>query len=301
MVVIAITASIIGTDFFDSGVLSIVLRGVAGYHDGCIGFHGGSVERGRFGHKGHRGSVSDATIKGNHVELDGVFVEGDVLIHIKGHREREVAVGVDVTPSDDSTVNEGLVVRLNDDVEHAAHAQIQAVVRIDRAGDGHLAFGQELFTVVDVERKFWERGDAERDFVGTNGLAGRTGNDHRVIAFGQVVSECQRQDGHEGRLALSEVEFGRHTVWNDGREAHIGAKAVYGFNKDGRGDDPGDAAGKHNPRVHRLNLEVRRVVHGEGHGNRAVSPVMGAGDGQFVIPAAEVHGIHDHCAEVVDG
>ena len=100
---------------------------------------------------------------------------------------------------------------------------------------------------------------------------------------------------------MSEVEFGRHAFGNDHREANIGAEAVHGFNKDGRWHDPRDAPGKHDPRVHRLDFKVGCVVHRERNGDRAVTTVVGSGDGQFVIPAGEIHGVHDHCPEVVDG
>ena len=75
--------------------------------------------------------MSDATVHRHDVELDGVFVKRNVLIDVKGHREDQVAVGVDVSPSDDGAVDQCLIVRLNDDVEHAAHAQIQSVVGIN--------------------------------------------------------------------------------------------------------------------------------------------------------------------------
>ena len=95
--------------------------------------------------------MGNASVERNHVELDGVLVKRDAVIHVKDDAERQIAVGIDVAPGDNSAVNEGLIVRLNDDIKHAAHAQIQSIVGIDGPGDGHLAFGQELLTVVDVE------------------------------------------------------------------------------------------------------------------------------------------------------
>ena len=133
--------------------------------------------------------MSNATVQGHHVELNGVFVKRNVLIDVKGHREGQVTVGVNIAPSDDSAIDERLVIGLNDDIEHAAHAQIQSVVGINRTRNGHLAFLQELFTVVDVERELGKRRDAEGDFVGANRLSSGAGNNHGVIAFGQVVSK----------------------------------------------------------------------------------------------------------------
>ena len=100
--------------------------------------------------------MGNATVEGNHVELDGVFVKRDALIHVKDNAERQITVGINVAPGDDSTVNEGLVVRFNDDIKHASHAQIQAVVGVNSARNRHLSLGQELFSVVDVKGEFGE-------------------------------------------------------------------------------------------------------------------------------------------------
>ena len=95
--------------------------------------------------------MGDAAVQRHHVELDGVLVKRDVLVNVEDHGERQVTVGVDVAPGDDRTVDEGLVVRLNDDVEHAAHAQVQAVVSVNGACNGHLPLGQQLLSVVNVK------------------------------------------------------------------------------------------------------------------------------------------------------
>ena len=126
-------------------------------------------------------------------------------------------------------------------------------------------------------------------------------NDHRVVPFREVVRQGKGEHGHERGLALCEVEFGGHSFRNDGRQAHVCAEPVHGFDEDGRWNDPRYTARKDDPRVHGLNLKVRGVVHRERHDHRTFSTVMGARDGQFVLAAAEVHRVHNHRTEVVDG
>ena len=246
--------------------------------------------------------MRDAAVEAHHVQLHRVVVARNGLVHGEDHIKGQVTVCVDGAPRDDRALEQGFVVGFDDDVHHASKGEVQAVVRVDRATDRKVAVDQFLLAVVKLDGEFGDLRDGERDLVGTNGIARRPGNDHGVITDRQVVRKGQRQHGHEGRRATGKVQFtgDAEAFWNHHGEAHVCPKAVHGLDKDGCGNDPRNATRHHDPWIHRRDGEIRVVVNGERHRHGAFSTVLGAGDGQGVLAAAHVHGVHDDRSKLIE-
>ena len=246
--------------------------------------------------------MRDAAVEAHHVQLHRVVVTRNGLVHGEDHIKGQIAVCVDGAPRDDRALEQGFVVGFDDDVHHASKGEVQAVVRIDGTADREVAVDQFLLAVVKLHGEFGNLRDGEGDLVGTNGVAGRSRHDHGVIADREVVWEGQRQHGHEGRRATGKVEFtgDAEAFWNHHGEAHVCPKAVYGFDKDGCGNHPRNATRHHDPRIHRRDGEIRVVVNGERHRHGAFSTVLRAGDGQGVLAAAHVHGVHDDRSKLIE-
>ena len=136
--------------------------------------------------------MRDAAVEAHHVELDRVVVAGNGLVHGEDDVEGQVTVRVDGAPRDERALEQEFVVGFDDDVHHASKGEVQAVVGVDGTADRQVAVDQLLFAVVKLHREFGNLRDGEGDLIGTNGVTGRPGNDHGVIADREVVWKVQR-------------------------------------------------------------------------------------------------------------
>ena len=116
--------------------------------------------------------MGKAAVKAQHEELDRVVVLRDGVVDVKSHVKGQIAIGVDGSPGDDCTFEQGLVVRFNDNFNRSSEVQIQTVVSVDGSRKRHGSIGQHLFTVFNINREIGYRCHAQGDLIGANGVAG---------------------------------------------------------------------------------------------------------------------------------